>query len=579
MRTSPVFPAVLAGVFAVGVGVLVHKLYEVQVDDAPKFREDQEGQSTRRLQTAGRRGRILDARGLVLADARAVRNIVCRMEAFKSCGGVSNLANAVDAAIDDLSHELKIPRTVSHETVTRHLQRESPMPLVVFKDVDDRALARFEEGSDEHPGFEVETSAKRIYPYGSLAIHVLGYTGIDNPNADTGDARIHYSEKEPRGRAGLEQYYDKYLAGAPGAQRIRVDARGFVQNSEADIETEKESEDGLDLRLTLDARVQFAVERELRGTCGAGIVLDPNSGAVMALASAPAYEADECRTRDGFAHIMKNPDKPLLNRAISGLYAPGSTFKPIVALTALEMGWDPDTQLFCDGAWRKTRCTSEWGHGALNLRSALEKSCNPFFLQLGEWTKGSNVLEVARDFGLGERTGIDLYGESRGTLGEWHFQSAMGQGPILVTPLQMAVVTAAIANGGKVYSPFLHAREGEPPEPVRTLDIPAEHLDLVRQGMRDVVESGSARKAFHPVIGNTKMSLAVKAAGKTGSAEVRRGEKQWKNTWFVAFAPFDKPTVAIAMLVEKGEYGGSTVAPKVYNILKELFGEKEAPKL
>ena len=578
MRTSPAFPAVLAGVFIVGVGVLMHKLYEVQVDDAPKFREDQEGQSTRRLQTAGRRGRILDARGLVLADARAARNIVCRMEAFKDCGGVSNLANAVDAALDDLSRELKLPRTVSHETVARHLRRESPMPLVVFRDLDDLALARFEEHADEHPGFFVETDAKRIYPYGSLAVHVLGYTGIDNPSANMGDARIHYSEKEPRGRAGLEQYYDRYLAGAPGAQRIRVDARGFVPDSNADVKTEKESEDGLDLHLTLDARVQLAVEKELRGTCGAGVVLDPNSGAVIALASSPSYVADDCRRRDGFARIKENPDKPLLNRAISGLYAPGSTFKPIVALTALRMGWDPEEQLFCDGAWRKTRCTSEWGHGALNLRSALEKSCNPFFLQLGEWTKGSNVLEVAREFGLGERTGIDLYGESGGALGKWHFQSAMGQGPILVTPLQMAVVASAIANGGKVYRPFLHAREGGDPEPVRVLDIPTNHLDVVRQGMRDVVESGSARKAFHPVVGNTKMALAVDAAGKTGSAEVRRGEKQWKNTWFVAFAPFDRPTVAIAMLVEKGEYGGSTVAPKVYNVLKEMFGEKEAPR-
>ena len=184
--------------FVVGTAVLLAKLYEVQVVGAAEAREDHNSQSTRRLQTAGRRGRILDASGVVLADSRACRNLVCRPEAFKSSGGISNVAAAVDAAMDRLAETVRLPRRVSAEDIARHLRRESPLPIVAYRDVDSRALALFADSADELRGFEIETTSERVYPYGPLAVHVVGYTGTGTPESGAQGVVIHYTQTKTR---------------------------------------------------------------------------------------------------------------------------------------------------------------------------------------------------------------------------------------------------------------------------------------------------------------------------------------------------------------------------------------------
>ena len=247
----------------------------------------------------------------------------------------------------------------------------------------------------------------------------------------------------------------------------------------------------------------------------------------------------------------------------------------------------------------RLHCWDRWGHGPITLRTALEKSCNTFFCNVGTAIGTNAVIMAARAFGLGSATGVDLGGETPGVVpdNEWKFanfnerwypgdtcQMSIGQGMLLVTPLQMAVVAAALANGGKIFTPYLFARaEGQPqPKPARSVPFDREYISLVRDGMRDVAERGTGRRiltrweeAGPDSFKKRRFKLNVTCAGKTGTAEIGRGSTKRKNTWVIAFAPFENPTVAMAMIVERGESGGSTVAPRVHAVFAHMFGETE----
>lgn len=588
----------LAGLYLLGVGVLMTALYRVQVLGAARFRYDQSRQSIRRVQVPGTRGRILDRNGIVLADCRPSLCVVCYAEEFQRRGDWSNTVNAIDAAIDQVAAVVKVPRGVSREAVARHVRRSLAMPLIVWKDLDDAAFARFAERAGDFPGFSEYVQDERVYPKGRLAAHVLGYVGRDRPDLDNGDEQVHFYLPEMRGRGGVEGFYDRYLVGVPGKRLIRVDARGY---SQAVWEGEPEKP-GPDLKLTLDANIQAALERSLAGVTGAGVVLDPRTGAVLAMASAPGFDPNAFVPSVPaalFQSLNEDPGRPLLNRATMGAYAPGSTFKPVTALAALAGGWPADKTYDCTGLFTlgnlKLHCWDRYGHGELALREAIEKSCNAFFCHLGEVAGSNAVISAARAFGLGTRTGIDLPGDFAGVVPDdawkretyrehWYpgdvCQMAIGQGMLMVTPLQMAVVCAALANGGRIYRPFLKApaADAAAPDPVRALPFTPEQFALVRGGMRDVAEKGTGRRirarfadeAWHP--------LAVTCAGKTGTAEIGRGAARRKNTWVIAFAPFENPTVAVAMIVERGESGGLTVAPRVHEVLASVFGETTIEK-
>lgn len=619
MKTSPWAAIALATLQTFGVAVLFVSLFRLQVLHTAEFQEDQEVQATRRIRVPGARGRILDRAGRILAECRPSRSILCHPEEFAHDGSRSNAVNAILSAIDRLAAKIDLPRreSMTADGIARHLRLNGPVPIVVWEDLDAKRFAGFCEISPLFPGFSESVRPERVYPYGTLAAHVLGYTGRFRGNGDADDRELTFTDVlDLRGRDGVELFYDQYLSGVVGERRVQVDARGLPINRNRrqllgdGADTSIPGTAGLDLRLTLDVDVQLALERELEGVTGAGVVLDPRDGAVIAMASAPTFDPNRCVPRlspEVYASLTNRPAKRAQNRAISESYAPGSTFKTITALAALSTGWGADDPYDCCGVYRlgnlRLHCWDRYGHGQIALREALEMSCNSFFCNLGTAIGTNAVISAARAFGLGEATGIDLVGETTGVVPDdawkrsnynepWYpgdvCQMSIGQGMLLCTPLQMAVVAAALANGGRLFTPYLHARDSERsvPVPARTLPFPAEDIELVRQGMRDVAEKGTGKRILmrwvEPPDGSRarrrKFALNTTVAGKTGTAEIGRGATRRKNTWVIAFAPCDNPTIAMAMIVERGESGGSTVAPRVHNVLASIFGEHEVTK-
>ena len=606
MRVSVWFIAGLGSLFLFGFFVLGVSLYRLQTEKAGEFAEVETTQTTRRISVPALRGRILDRTGHILADCRPSRCVVCNLEELQQRGGQSNTVNAIDAAVDALAGAIGVPRSLTRERIAYHVARASALPLTVWRDLDERAFARFAERMDAFPGFDMAVRAERRYPYGTLAAHVIGYTGRGRPGedaaavpAETRSAHF-FEELEMKGRKGVEGFYNRYLAGFPGERFLRVDARGFRPRKSVGQELAAAADDiapadGLDLELTLDIGIQEELERQLEGVTGAGVVLDSRDGAVLAMASSPTFDPNDCiprLTEAVYSTLTNAPAKRGQNRAISEAYAPGSTFKPVTALAALATGWLPDDEYDCIGVYQlgpwKLRCWDYYGHGPINLRQALEQSCNTFFCNIGSAIGTNALIEAAHAFGLGACTGIDLGEETPGVVPDeiWkklHYnepwypgdtcQMSIGQGMLLVTPLQMAVVAATLANGGIRVRPYLHKKDGghgtgEAPRPAGpTIPFSKESIDLVREGMRDVVTTGTGRKIA--------AGLPVTCAGKTGTAEIGRGETRRKNTWVIAFAPYEEPTVAVAMIVERGESGGKTVAPRVNAVLAKLFGRTE----
>ena len=565
--------------FVAGLVVLGVRLHEVQMDGAAKYAYDGSRQAVRRVQTAGPRGRILDRRGRVLADNRATVSVVLNPEFFQRRTWTETAA-AISNAIAAAAAVVGRPSPLDERSIGRHIRQSLAMPLTVWREVDEVELARLAEHERELPGFACTESEERRYPEGSLAAHAIGYVGRDATDGAAGDESFKFREKEMRGRAGLEFYYDSYLRGVPGERQLTVDARGFT----TDEETVAEPRRGPDLRLALDLDIQRAVERQLQGEKGACAVIDPRDGSVLAFASAPTFDLNEfvpVLRSETFERYDRDPRQPLKNRVSGEQYAPGSTFKPVTALAGLRAGVPADREHECTGvfelgAWR-LRCSRRWGHGPLDLRHALRESCNPFFCALGTEI-GTNALVVAaRDFGLGARTGLDLGADVAGIVpdGEfkrvrWHepwypgdlAQMAIGQGMLAVSPLQMALVAGAIGTGSLVTPHF----RADAPVERRPLPFAEGDLEVVREGMRLVVDGGTGRLGGE--------GLAVEVAGKTGTAEIGLGATRRKNTWFIAYAPAENPTVAVAMVIENGESGGGTTAPKVREVLKEVFGEK-----
>ena len=573
--------AVIALLIIVGLLTLVAKLREVQLYDTADYAYANERQSIRRVQTEGIRGRILDRNGKALAENRASVSIVCDAAYFQRRTW-SATALAILEAITKAEKIIGRPSEVTLKMIERHLNQSLAMPLTIWRDVDFEILARFSEHEAELDGFSCEETAERYYPFGSLASHLIGYVGRDRGYAEAGDERYNFYQKEMRGRAGLEFYYDSFLRGVPGEKKVLVDARGFAIR-EWNVVAEQ---CGLDLKLTLDIDLQRTVEEQLKGCKGACVVIDPRNGEVLAMASSPTFDPNRfvpVLSAELYDRYASDPDKPLLNRAVGGTYAPGSTFKPITAIAGMKTGHSADIKYECNGVFSigemNLRCARRWGHGGLDLKGAIMRSCNPYFCNLGMEAGTNALISVARAFGLGCGTGIDFSVDAAGVVpdAQWKMrtyhekwysgdlaQMSIGQGMLLVTPLQMARIAGALGTG-KLVVPHLKQDISVAEE---KLPYPEWMFKAVRVGMCMVVagdgyEQGSGWRAGDGV--------KVAVAGKTGTAEIGRGARRRKNTWFIAYAPAENPMVALAVIIENGESGGSTAAPKAGAILKEIF--------
>lgn len=572
---------VAACFFAIGFLVLAVRLASVQITNSAHYSYTNARQSVRRVQVGGERGLILDRHGRHLAENRLSLSIVCIPTGFQKRTWDQTVI-AISNEIDRVGKVIGRPSRLTSRQIRRHIHQTLALPLVVWRDIGEEEVAVFSEHSGEFPGFELEESSERIYPEGPLAAHLLGYVGRDRGESEAGDEKINFFAPEMRGRAGLEIYYDSFLRGVAGERKVLVDARGFAIREWTVVEPSK----GPDLLLSLDARIQAAVEKELEGHKGACAVINPQTGEVLALASAPGFNPNDfVPTLDSalYESLAKDPAKPLLNRACGGAYAPGSTFKPITALAGLSVGYPPRLAHMCTGIYAmkhmKLHCAARHGHGALDMRHALMKSCNPYFCNLALDCGTNALIRTARTFGLGSKTGLDFGIDMAGTVpdAEWKMsmygekwflgdvaQMSIGQGMLLVSPLQMARVAGAIGTG---YLVTPHLKRDLPIE--RTpLPFPAKDLQVVRDGMRLVVNGDKGEKGTGWRAGK---DLSVVACGKTGTAEIGKGETRRKNTWFIAYAPAEDPTVALAIVIENGESGGGTAAPKAGAILRTIF--------
>jgi penicillin-binding protein 2 len=458
----------------------------------------------------------------------------------------------------------------------------------------------------ELPGLQIEEGKSRAYPLGAGTAHVIGYVGSANEDEVKKD-------KDPLlilprfqiGKSGLERFYDSALRGVAGKKQEEVNASGRrVRELQA-----QPPESGLPLKLTLDAELQFFVQNRLSELNSASaVVMDAFSGAVYAYGSHPAFDPNTFSQgipRALWQELLADKAAPLTNKVIAGQYPPGSTFKMVVALAGLEAGIiTPQRRVFCPGHYdlgsHRFHCWNKRGHGSLNVVEALQQSCDVYFYQLGLDMGIDRIAVMARRLGLGEKTGIDLPGEQSGLIPDprwkmrrykqgWHsgetVNSSIGQGYVLTTPMQLAVMTARLVNGGIPVTPYLvqqiGTREITPPEAQHRLQIRPEHLALVKEGM-DAVINTPRGTAYGARIREPGFDFA----GKTGTSQVRRisreerargfriEDRPWyeqNHALFVGYAPVAQPRFICSVVAEHGGGGGAVAAPVARDILHETL--------
>ena len=585
---------VMLGLF----GVMVSRLWSLQIAQTMEFQRRLSKQSLRSVRLPGIRGRIYDRTGAPLVENRPSYCLSLYLEELRRPGSVQRTVENIMDVLDRLAEVMDRPRQLQASDVRVHLNRRTPLPLVAWRDLDEEAVARFAEQSMAFPGVELTVEPVRVYPHGTTACHLLGYVGRADDlalptNADGVAEKFHYYLPDFAGKSGVEKRLDGLLrANAGGKLEIQVDVTGF----KFDEVSRRMPGKGSDVVLALDKRIQQAAEKVLEGVRGAAVVVDPRNGDILALASMPGFDPNDFSPSippSIWRRLMKDEARPLFNRATGGEYAPGSTFKLVTLLAALDSGKvRTDTRYACPGYFdlgaARFRCWQHWGHGSLAMSAAIQYSCN-VYLYHAALACGANAVQAeARACGFGRKTGISLDFERAGLVPDDAWKRAarndkwrdgdtcnlsIGQGALLVTPLQLAMFTAAVANSGTLWQPRLIQRvlreDGLHQEiaAAAVADGPswqAEHIRAVREGMRLAVNTpgGSGKRAALP---------HVVVAGKTGTAEYGIKGSGRKMTWMVAFAPFDEPRYAVALLVEDGVSGGTTAAPRIRELLAQIF--------
>jgi penicillin-binding protein 2 len=483
---------------------------------------------------------------------------------------------------------LLLSRMVSDGAAVINRALEVGTATRISEDISFANLAYIEARRLELPGVEVRERRLRYYTYGATGAHLLGYVG-EVTAAQLNSSVFEFARPgDVVGQLGLERSYDRLLRGTPGFVTVVVDHLG----RQVDTVDRQAAIPGSDLELHLDLELQDAAEALLGEQAGAVVALDPRSGAVLAMASHPAFSPNQLveGLRQEEWKQLGSGSALLFNRAIQSELPPGSVFKLVVAATALEEGViTPYTVLHCSGGITKGdhffHCTR--AHGDLNLRGAITVSCNSFFYQLGDRLGRERMVRGALRLGLGHPTRIDLPFERSGALplkswlersrqGRWYggdnLTLAIGQGPVLVTPLQLANLAAMIANGGTLYRPQIVQRIGTEPElaPVVLRGSTLQHHNLaaIREGMWGAVNSGGTA---------WRAAVPEGVAGKTGSAQVVTREKQKEgeglkeHSWFIGFAPYAAPRIAIAVVLENAGEGGKAAAPLAQEVFTRFF--------
>ncbi|MBT5626285.1 MAG: penicillin-binding protein 2 [Proteobacteria bacterium] len=588
----------LAGIIAlILAAILLARLYSLQVSQYARYQTLSLDNHIRLQALSPVRGLILDRNGVVLAQNTAVYALKVTPERVLDM----DLMLAEVGQIVDLSDR----------EILAFKQRSSRRPgfkkQLLKTQLDDAEAAKFAVNEYRFPGVTLEAVLHRDYPFAELTAHFLGYVGRISEKDQNRLEEEKYKGISHTGKSGIEKQYERALVGSTGFEEVEIDAHGRTLRT---ISREG-AIPGDNLRLTIDIELQREARRALGASRGAVVAMDPSNGEVLAMVSNPSFDPN--LFVDGIDHatysaLRSLKDKPFLNRALHGRYAPGSTIKPIFAEVVIEEGIDPEESVFCPGWYmlpgstRQYRCWKKTGHGRVDLHAAIEQSCDVYFYEMGKRLGIGQMSGVLKKFGLGSQSGVDLPGEPDGLVpsAEWKLATrnepwypgedlitAIGQGFLMTTPLQLARVASILANRGSVVQPRLLMSKNDPlsgePEELnnkkntRNLHINTEAMDRVIRAMTAVMSSprGTARMSGR--------RSAYSIAGKTGTAQViaiAQGEEYDEDSLkeefrdhalFIAFAPVENPKIAIAVVVENGGSGAGVAAPVARKVLDHFF--------
>jgi penicillin-binding protein 2 len=611
----------LAGLFLVALTAVGIRLWWVQVRLYSTYKSRIQGSSEVTVRIPSVRGEIRDRNGVALVTNRPSYEVDFYLPdlvtGYKKQYGqpptldyrardsegmlhdrkVEDIVQIVDKTIIPRLEDLKVAEPYNSERLRTHYRNNTLVPFTYREDLDFATFSKFAEKDLGLPGVQVNVRPVRKYVYNAMAGQILGYVGAPKDINKLPDIRdFNFYEPDVQGRTNIEYYLDDELRGKPGKRILKKNAKNKIEGEKEVLQPTP----GANVYLTIDSRIQYIVETTLRVVGRAAcVVVDPNNGQILAMASVPSYDPNKfipsISARD-WAAIKDADADPLTNRAISA-FAPGSTYKLATSLAGLTRGL-AKAQFTCSGGvtygntYMKCWIAAKGGaHGTQTLTEAIKNSCNAYFYQYGNAAGIDAIDKVGNTLGLGQPSGIELSGEDPGLLPspEWlrinHNEkwsqgqtanTSIGQGYVLASPLQMAMVAATVANGGTVYKPSIVYEIQEPdgtmirrPEKIRgdlgkDNNLSKEEIELVRRGMWRVVNDsgGTGSRAKIP---------GVVVAGKTGTAQFWRDGQKDNHTWFLAFAPYDNPKIALAVLVQGAQAGGQVPAPIAAKLIEQIL--------
>ncbi len=588
---------VAVGIVILFLLIIISRFWYLQINLGEHYRDLSENNRVRIRSVPPPRGHIFDKYGREIVTNRPSFNVsLIREDSFDIQDVLKRLSVVLDEDIEELWERIR-----KGAGTPRHL------PITLKEDVDWETLAYLENNKYKFSGIRIEVQPVRIYHYGDLGANIIGYTGSISPKELEADKEGVYEGGDLIGKRGLERIREADLRGEKGSSSTEVNARGFEQQQLK----HQDPLPGRDIHLTIDVELQQAAEQYLAisDKAGAVVALEVDTGRVLAAVSSPTIHLEDFIggiSLKNWNALLENKRNPLLNKTVQGVYPPGSTYKIVTALAGLSEGViTENTTFYCPGHYyfgrRLYRCWKHSGHGTVDIRRALTESCDVFFYQVGQRLGVDRLAAYAKKLGLGTRSGIELEHEKAGIVPtkdwkrkrfkeKWHegetLSVAIGQGFNNMTPLQICLMTAAIANGGRIYQPqiveMVKTTDGEIIErltPKLLSELPSRdksYLHIVKDGLLGVVQGkrGTAR--------NVRIE-GLTVAGKTGTAQVVRlaqykGLKEQDipykfrdHAWFTCYAPADNPKIAVTVLVEHGLHGGSGAGPIARVLLKKYF--------
>ncbi|MCX7856974.1 MAG: penicillin-binding protein 2 [Deltaproteobacteria bacterium] len=576
-------------ILVVALSIMTIRLWHLQIIKGEEMRKLSEQNRIRIQKLYAPRGTIYDKKGRILAETRPSFNLYIVPEDIKD----------FNQTVDGIARLLNIEREEIVEKLSFSKELPPSFPVKIKSDLTIDEVAKVEAQRVYLPGVLVQVEPKRYYPHGEIFSHLIGYVSeISNE-----ELKMHkgYSPGDYIGKYGLEKFYEDYLRGRDGERRVEVDAMG----REIRVLETKEPIPGNNLYLNVDLDVQMAIYKVLEKKSGGAVVLDTTSGGVIALVSRPGFDPNRLVSgvkKEEWVKLVSDRNHPLQNRVIQGRYPPGSTFKLLVAIAALEDGTiDEKTSFLCRGGLffgnRLFRCWKEKGHGNVSVHKGIVESCDVFFYNVGLKIGVDRIHEMAKILGVMEMSGVDLPGEKKGFVpcSEWKIKTqgqkwyegetlsvSIGQGAVWLTPMGMATLASLIANEGILYKPQIVNRIVSPegnviktfkPEIRKEVHISSKTIEIIKKAMWGVVNEPTGT-AF-----GSRTSIA-EMSGKTGTAQTASSQKASRgdHAWFVAFAPFSNPEIAISVIVEYGGHGAQAAAPVAKIITEEYFKESKPLK-